>query len=512
MRFLSTLLLLPLALQAVATVPGTGTGQGPIVDRDLNTVIITESGFITLSADGLGTVNSSGLIQVDKPSAGATVRAAYLAAASTGFSGYAIPDGCIALDGTGVSWFSSTPSGIFSQNHFANVTAIVAPVLNAASAGITSLVIDECDTWNIDGSALYVIFDDPATTVFRTAVIAFGAQSTTGDTFAIGFGQPVDMSLNPVIEMGLAISFGYARGTCQTSFVDVNGSRLTSSAGGNDDGEDNNGALITVGGIGDLLANPADPFHEDPCVFDDFTLYDDERYNIAGFVNDGDTGMSATTFNPSNDDNIFVAHLLLDFAAVVGEGAVLTPSDAVNCLCDQHVVTVTLQDNNGNPLVNTGVTIEVIAGPSTGAGASGFTDGGGQFSFTYSSCVEGQDVIVAYFTNSQGMIQYSNLAYKTWQRCTVDAGETAESFTLAQNTPNPFNPATTISFTLPETGAAQVLVHSLAGELVRSIDLGIAARGTHQVVIDGRELASGVYVYTLQSEFGTISRKMVLMK
>lgn len=94
----------------------------------------------------------------------------------------------------------------------------------------------------------------------------------------------------------------------------------------------------------------------------------------------------------------------------------------------------------------------------------------------------------------------------------VDAQELPSGLGLAQNSPNPFNPSTTISFSMPETGAAHLWVHTLAGELVRSIDLGVVARGGNSVSLDADDLASGVYVYTLQSEFGSLSRKMLLMK
>ena len=322
-RILGTGLLL-VSAAAAADVPGTGSGAPAPPDRDLNSFVATEVGLITLSADGLGMMASAGLLQVEKPSVGATVRVAYLAAASTGFTCYSIPDGDILLNGVPVGWDFATPNGIASNNYLADVTAIVAPVLNAAGPGLTSLPLEELHSSSVDGTALYVIFDDPATTTTRTAVLAFGAQATTGDNFSIGFGQPVFPDAGTVVEFGLAISYGYARGTCQTSYVDVNGVRLTSSAGGNDEGEDFNGALITVGGVGDSRANPALPMFNDPCSYTDFTVYDDELYDIAGFIGAGSTSMTVHTYNPSADDNLFAAHLLLDFAAVVGEGGVLT--------------------------------------------------------------------------------------------------------------------------------------------------------------------------------------------
>ena len=94
----------------------------------------------------------------------------------------------------------------------------------------------------------------------------------------------------------------------------------------------------------------------------------------------------------------------------------------------------------------------------------------------------------------------------------VEARELPSAFSLAQNSPNPFNPSTTIAFNMPETGAATLLVHSLAGEQVRTVELGLAPRGANQVTLAAGDLASGVYVYTLRTEFGSLSRKMLLMK
>jgi hypothetical protein len=65
---------------------------------------VTENGKISLSVDGLGVYpNNTGIIQVEKP-AGATVRKAYFAAATTGFRNVKLSDGDIQIDGVGVTW------------------------------------------------------------------------------------------------------------------------------------------------------------------------------------------------------------------------------------------------------------------------------------------------------------------------------------------------------------------------------------------------------------------------
>src|SRR5687767_10212789 len=75
------------ALETRTMLSGVGVGFGTS-QTDFGSIvpIVRETGRVSLSVDGLGTTAGSGLIQVNKP-AGATVRGAYLAAASTGFSG-----------------------------------------------------------------------------------------------------------------------------------------------------------------------------------------------------------------------------------------------------------------------------------------------------------------------------------------------------------------------------------------------------------------------------------------
>jgi hypothetical protein len=480
--------------------------------RSLGDVLIVESGQITLSADGAGFTASTGLIQVQKESAAATVRSAFLATASQGFSGAQLADGCITLAGTGVSWDMIVAGPISQFNHWADVTGIVAPVLDPLGAGIHDLVITECGS--TDGSALYVIFDDPTVNETRTAVIAFGGQSTSGDDFAIGFGAPVELEANTVMELGLAISFGaQGQSTCQNSQIDVNGMRLTSDAGHTDDGEFANGALLTVGGIGDDRANPADPFEGEICV--PFVVgTDDELYDVTSFVNDGDTQLLVHTINPSGDDNIFVAHMLITFAVVVNEGAVLTPGFTTNCLGETRTLTASLQDDNGDPVIGRTVNIDVVAGPNTGLGSGALvTDNNGQASFTYTSAVEGMDLAVASFLDSNGDAAVSNQAVVIWVRCGgADTQDRPATFGLGQNYPNPFNPSTTIDFSLSGTGLTTLRVVNLAGQTVATLVDGMTAAGEHSVTFDASGLSSGVYYYTLEQGNLSETRKLVLVK
>ena len=73
---------------------------------------------------------------------------------------------------------------------------------------------------------------------------------------------------------------------------------------------------------------------------------------------------------------------------------------------------------------------------------------------------------------------------------------------LKQNFPNPFNPGTAITFTLPKTGEVTLTIYSTAGQLIKQVASGRFAAGEHQVNWDGRnaageQVAAGIYLYRL---------------
>lgn len=84
--------------------------------------------------------------------------------------------------------------------------------------------------------------------------------------------------------------------------------------------------------------------------------------------------------------------------------------------------------------------------------------------------------------------------------------------TLAQNYPNPFNPITTIRFSTTQRGDVSLMVYDLLGRLVATAWDGMLDAGEHSVRIDARTLPSGVYVYRLDAEGTSITRRMVVMK
>ncbi|MDP6419200.1 MAG: C25 family cysteine peptidase [Candidatus Krumholzibacteria bacterium] len=99
----------------------------------------------------------------------------------------------------------------------------------------------------------------------------------------------------------------------------------------------------------------------------------------------------------------------------------------------------------------------------------------------------------------------------------TDAGSTPARVALGQNFPNPFNPTTAISFSLPSGGEVELAVYTPSGERVRTLLRGMQGEGNHHVVWDGSDdrgnpVSSGVYFYRLETGVKTLSRKMLMLK
>jgi hypothetical protein len=93
-----------------------------------------------------------------------------------------------------------------------------------------------------------------------------------------------------------------------------------------------------------------------------------------------------------------------------------------------------------------------------------------------------------------------------------ELGGVPTQFDLSQNYPNPFNPTTVITFTLPEPGNVTLKVYNALGQEVATLVDGFKTAQKYQVTFDASNLASGVYIYTLQSDNYKVSKKMMLIK
>jgi hypothetical protein len=300
------------------------------------------------SADGLGQNVTGGTIQAEVPT-GSTVKKAFLYGTYFGGTNPSDSQRTIAFDGTTIVTAKIGDDGSNLATARADVTTQVAA--KVGSGGGTTNFEVESDPPNLDGVGLVVVYSNPALPT-RTVAVLDGSADQGGDTTTFTYASPLDKTIAGFsATMSLGIGFGFQGGSgagtseCgpgvseptpsfQFSLVDVNDDRLTSCAGNYDDGIGENGALITVGGVGDDTANPADPLQQ-PGDGQEERVDDDELYDIASFTEQGDTELTITTSNPSQDDNLFLA--VVQIAA---------QTTVANEICDDEV------DNDGDNLVD----------------------------------------------------------------------------------------------------------------------------------------------------------------
>lgn len=91
------------------------------------------------------------------------------------------------------------------------------------------------------------------------------------------------------------------------------------------------------------------------------------------------------------------------------------------------------------------------------------------------------------------------------------------SLDLLQNYPNPFNVDTAIPFSLHQRGMVEIHIYNLAGQKVAELETGFREPGRHIIQWDGRDkqgrqVATGIYLFQLRHGENLLTRKMLLLK
>jgi Tol biopolymer transport system component len=115
------------------------------------------------------------------------------------------------------------------------------------------------------------------------------------------------------------------------------------------------------------------------------------------------------------------------------------------------------------------------------------------------------------------ILDFPPKSMKSMQVMTAVAETAPVNFSITGNFPNPFNPTTTISFTLPETGQTSLTVYNVQGQKVRELASGTLSAGMHSVVWDGCDMngnhvSSGIYFSRLTMKDKIATSKMLLTK
>lgn len=269
-------------------------------------------GQISWSIDGLGTMSGDGTLQVNKPVGGKIAKAFFMAAqVRPGSQPTLDVPSSTTLNGKAVTFsYESLDAGAGNDfnNYYADVTDLLAVDLTLAPEGISDVSVHEGG--EIEGTALIVIWEDPSVDA-ASIVIAFGNSNPAGDSFTLPF-PALTQPQTEDLQLSMGISYSYQNADdplndTQASTVVVNGTTIADLAGSYDDCQEpdpvtncGDGSLITVGGVGDSTANATVP-GSDPIG----AHADDELFSLSSLVNVGDTSITVSTANASNDDNVF---------------------------------------------------------------------------------------------------------------------------------------------------------------------------------------------------------------
>jgi hypothetical protein len=103
-----------------------------------------------------------------------------------------------------------------------------------------------------------------------------------------------------------------------------------------------------------------------------------------------------------------------------------------------------------------------------------------------------------------------------WQGGIIPAGieteKQLEQFQVYQNSPNPFNPSTSLAYFIPKTGRVTVSVYNLAGQITSLLFDGVQNAGRYTLTWNGKGFAAGIYVCTMKYGSKTKTVKMTLLK
>ncbi len=131
------------------------------------------------------------------------------------------------------------------------------------------------------------------------------------------------------------------------------------------------------------------------------------------------------------------------------------------------------------------------------------------------------DVGKVWIVSHSGLKSYDGTTRKSYTfdypTSVEDHEKSPSALRITGNHPNPFNPSTTISFTLSRPGQTRLSVYDASGQKVRELASGHLSAGAHSAVWDGRDdsgrtVSSGVYLSRLESGGIVNSAKMLLMK
>ena len=233
---------------------------------------------------------------------------------------------------------------------------------------------------------------------------------------------------------------------------------------------------------------------------------------LAGLNADARMYLDARTAMPIMGEDFVLDVRVADFAAIKGYGLqVQYEADKL-----EFVEVLTDQPLGGSELATPQVLADQAGVLTVAAYGDVVSDGEVPLSLVFRAITEIENTVVEIIDNQtyDSEFGFNRLALPA----PVQLQTRPEAFALANNYPNPFNPATTIKYALPQAADVQLTVYNVVGQPVRTLVADHQSAGRYVVEWDatnnnGHSLASGMYFYRLQAgeEFLEI-KKMLLLK
>ncbi len=120
--------------------------------------------------------------------------------------------------------------------------------------------------------------------------------------------------------------------------------------------------------------------------------------------------------------------------------------------------------------------------------------------------------VASYYINDMKSEDTPELNKKSYEEIKIMGGVIPNDYQLGNNYPNPFNPSTVISYSIPLQEYITLKVYDVLGKEVATLVDGIKSAGNYKATFDASKLSSGVYLYILKAGKFTQTNKMLLMK
>ncbi len=127
--------------------------------------------------------------------------------------------------------------------------------------------------------------------------------------------------------------------------------------------------------------------------------------------------------------------------------------------------------------------------------------------------LEGKDITGELF-NYTGNLELNEVLVANWngEEVSSSISNAPVNYRLSPAYPNPFNPATTISYSMPETGSVMIAVYDIMGRQIETLVNGTVSSGNHTLTWNGAEFSSGIYYVKMNAGTYSHTQKLLLMK